>query len=442
MNTPKVSHHGTDRKTAAVVGVLFILGTVPALLSLPLMQDTVSAPDHLTAISTNAGQMIGFTAIKFFMGIACAGIGLALYPILKKYNQGLAIGSAGFRLIEGMTSVVGALLYVFLLALSQEFVKAGAPASSYFQTADAVINAGIGWFRDVAMLLTFGIGALMYYVVFYQYRLVPRWLSVWGLVGITLTIISAVLVMFNVIAPFSTIQVIFQMPILPQELVLAVWLIAKGFNPSALEGVFEPVLTGADYLTSLSANANQVTAGALLYIIGYFASAGIAVVMYPVLKKWNAGLALGSVVFRTIEAAFYMVGLVCLLSLLTLGQQFTTAGAADRTSLQAIGGSLVSVGDHAGLLAVFAFCLGAFMYYYLFFQSRLIPRWLSGFGIVAIILMTAACVLSLFSGNRITSYIPLAFPIFLQEMVLAVWLIARGFNPSAVASASAKVDMK
>jgi hypothetical protein len=78
------------------------------------------------------------------------------------------------------------------------------------------------------------------------------------------------------------------------------------------------------------------------------------------------------------------------------------------------------------------------MYYYLFFQSRLIPRWLSGFGIVAIILMMAACVLSLFSGNRITSYIPLEFPIFLQEMVLAVWLIVKGFNPSAFASGAAK----
>ena len=133
-----------------------------------------------------------------------------------------------------------------------------------------------------------------------------------------------------------------------------------------------------------------------------------------------------------------MVGLVSLLSLLTLGQQFTTAGAADRTSLQAIGNLLVSVRDHAALLAVFAFCLGAFMYYYLFFQSRLIPRWLSGFGIVAIILMMAACVLSLFSGNRITSYIPLAAPIALQEMVLAVWLIVKGFNPSAIASLSAK----
>jgi hypothetical protein len=199
-----------------------------------------------------------------------------------------------------------------------------------------------------------------------------------------------------------------------------------------------PDLTGTDYLTRVSAHPDQVAAGVLLSIIAYFACAGTAVVMYPVLKKWNAGLALGSVVFRTIETAFYMVTVVSLMSLVTLGQQFTTAGAAEHTSLQVIGNLLVSVRDNAGLLAVFAFCLGAFMYYYLFFQSRLIPRWLSGFGIVAIILMMVACVLALFSGNRITSYIPLAAPIFLQEMVMAVWLIVKGFNPSVSASLSSK----
>ena len=198
-----------------------------------------------------------------------------------------------------------------------------------------------------------------------------------------------------------------------------------------------PVLTGTDYLTRFSAHPNQVAAGALVYLVSFFASGSIAIAMYPVMKGSNAGLALGSVVFRALEAVFYIVGVVSLLSLLTLGQQFTTAGAADRTSLQAIGNLLVSVRDHAALVAVFAFCLGAFMYYYLFFQSRLIPRWLSGFGIVAIILMMAACVLALFSGNLITSYIPMAAPIAVQEMVLAVWLIVKGFNQSAIASRSA-----
>ena len=127
-----------------------------------------------------------------------------------------------------------------------------------------------------------------------------------------------------------------------------------------------PDLTGTDYLTRVSAHPIQAAAGVLLSIIGYLACAGIAVVMYPVLKKWNAGMALGSVVFRTIETVFYMVGLMSLMSLLTLGQQFTTAAAADRTSLQAIGNLLESIRDHAALLAVFAFCLGAFMYYFLY----------------------------------------------------------------------------
>ena len=197
-------------------------------------------------------------------------------------------------------------------------------------------------------------------------------------------------------------------------------------------------LTGTDTLTRFSVQPNQAAGGVLLWIIGYFSCAGIAIAMYPVLKEQNAGLALGSVIFRTLEAAFYMIGVVSLLSLLTLGQQFGAVGAADRTSLQAIGNLLVSVRDHAALVAVFAFCVGAFMYYYLFFQSRLIPRWLSGFGIVAILSMTVACVLALFSGNRITSYITLAAPIAVQEIILGVWLIGKGFNPSAVASLSAK----
>ena len=200
-----------------------------------------------------------------------------------------------------------------------------------------------------------------------------------------------------------------------------------------------PDLSATDYLTRFSANTNLVAAGALAYLVSAFASGGIAIAMYPVLKGSNAGLALGSVVFRTLEAAFYMVEVVCLLSLLTLSQQFIAAGAAGRPSLQAIGDLLVSVRHQAGLVAVFAFCVGAFMYYYLFFQSRLIPRWLSGFGIVAILLMAAACGLSLFSSNRITSYIPLAAPIALQEMVLAVWLIVKGFNAPAGAALSAKI---
>jgi hypothetical protein len=203
----------------------------------------------------------------------------------------------------------------------------------------------------------------------------------------------------------------------------------------------DPILAGTDYLNKVSANANKVAVGALLYLIAAFTSVGIAIALYPVLKEWNAGLAIGSVVFRTVEAVFYMVAVVSLLSVLTLSRQFTIAGTADRSSLQAVGGVLLSLRDHASLAAVFAFSLGACMYYTVFFQSRLIPRWLSGWGIVATVLMLTACVLSLFSDNAITGYTLLVLPIALQEMVLAVWLIAKGFSPSAIASGSAKTDL-
>lgn len=196
-----------------------------------------------------------------------------------------------------------------------------------------------------------------------------------------------------------------------------------------------PVVTGADYLTQVSANANRVAASALLYLIAAFASAGIAVSLYPVLSRTNAGLALGSVVFRTLEAALYLVPVVSLLGLVTLGQQLTTTGSADQASLSAVGGVLVSLRDHGTVAAVFAFSLGAGLYYLAFFQSRLIPRWLSGWGIVAVGLMAAACVSSLFTGSPVTGYALLVFPIFLQEMVLAVWLIVKGFSSTATAPA-------
>jgi hypothetical protein len=136
----------------------------------------------------------------------------------------------------------------------------------------------------------------------------------------------------------------------------------------------------------------------------------------------------------------YIAAVVSLLSLLTVSKQIANSGAADRASLQAVGNALLSLNEHATLAAVFAFSLGALMYYYLFFQSRLIPRWLSGWGIAASILMGAGCVLSLFSDNPVTGYALLIIPIAVQEMVLAVWLIVKGFSSAALQSRTASQD--
>ncbi|HWA17430.1 MAG TPA: DUF4386 domain-containing protein [Devosia sp.] len=188
-----------------------------------------------------------------------------------------------------------------------------------------------------------------------------------------------------------------------------------------------PSLSGADYLAGIDTNANRMVAGVALLLVAALSSAGIAVAMHPVMKRWGASLALASVVFRAMEGVLYIVAATFLLSLLSLSHQFVLAGA-DRATLEAIGDTLRSGREHAGLVAVICFCLGAFSYYVLFFQSRLVPRWLSGFGILAIVMMFVACILALLSDSPITGYVFLLFPILVQEMVLAVWLILRGFN--------------
>jgi len=151
--------------------------------------------------------------------------------------------------------------------------------------------------------------------------------------------------------------------------------------------------------TGVANHPHRLAAAALLYLIAAATSVGIALALYPVLKKVNAALALGSVVFRTIEAVFYTAAVVNLLSILTLGQQLATAPADNRAPIQAIADSLLSIGDHSSLAAVFAFTLGALMYYTLFYRARLVPRWLSGWGAAAALLMLTACLLALFSNS-------------------------------------------
>ena len=204
---------------------------------------------------------------------------------------------------------------------------------------------------------------------------------------------------------------------------------AASLLSSAVE---KPFLTRTDYLTRLSENANLVSAGGLLEIIAAGTSVGIAIALYPVLKRWSAGMALGAVVFRTVEAVMYTASAVSLLSLLTVGQLFARAATADHASVQAIGDALLAVRQESVLAGVFAFAVGALMYYVVFYRSRLRPRWLSGWGIAGVLLMLVACLSALFTRNPVTSFTILILPIAVQEMVLAIWLIAKGFSSSAL----------
>jgi hypothetical protein len=200
----------------------------------------------------------------------------------------------------------------------------------------------------------------------------------------------------------------------------------------------EPILGGSDYLTKASENENQVIIGTLFVLIDSVAVAGIAIVIYPILKKHNETLALGYVGARIAEGVLFIVNVITILTLLTLSKEFMKAGAPDASYYQTLGVILLAAGDWAFLLGFgLAFTLSALILNYLLYKSKLVPRWLSGWGFVGAALLWVYYLLQFFSINQEILFLPIA----VQEMVFAVWLIVKGFNSSAIASKSAKTDI-
>jgi len=199
--------------------------------------------------------------------------------------------------------------------------------------------------------------------------------------------------------------------------------------------LLDPILEGVGFLVGIAANQNRVAAGALLGLVAYFTSASIAIALYPVLRRYSEGLALGSVGLRIIEGVLYSIGAIAVLSLLTLVRR-AEADAPALASLESAGELLLSVRSCAGMAGTLAFYPAGLLYYIVLYRSRLIPRCLSAWGIVAVAMGFTATVLVIFHIIQPMSapQIVLNFPIFLQEMVLAIWLIAKGFSPSGIAS--------
>ncbi|OEU42188.1 hypothetical protein BGV40_10815 [Methanosarcina sp. Ant1] len=218
----------TNRKTAIIVGALFIIGTVGLALSAVLVGSILDDPDYLIEFSTNENRIIIGALLVLISGFALAMVPVMMFPIFKKYNEALALGAVVFRgALEAVIYIAVAISWLLLLTVSQEYVKAGVPDASHFQTLGTLLLKASDQIASI-LDIVFSLGALMIYYLFYQSKLIPRWLSVWGLIGAILYLATGLFAMFSV--DFGILLA----PLALQEMVLAVWLIVKGFNPSAI----------------------------------------------------------------------------------------------------------------------------------------------------------------------------------------------------------------
>jgi hypothetical protein len=200
----------------------------------------------------------------------------------------------------------------------------------------------------------------------------------------------------------------------------------------------QPVANAKDYLAAVAAYENQVIFGALFILTMGLALAMVPVVLFPLLKKFNEVLALSYVVFRgTLETVTYLAIAVCWLLMPLLAQRY--AETPDAFAFQNLGSILLQIQDAVNLILIIIFSMGALILYYLLYTSRLIPRWISVWGFIAILLHLSTSFLDMFGFMTVSmsgATFVLNFPIFLQEMVMAVWLIVKGFNISAFATES------
>jgi len=211
--------------------------------------------------------------------------------------------------------------------------------ASNFQTSGALLLALKDW-TSVLENFPYGIGALMFNYTLYQSKLIPRWLSIWGLIGATLLLAMGLLRMFGQSVTVRERAVFLAIPIILNELVLAGWLIVKGFNSStiastivgvliitslassALSGFFLGSTTDPDYLTAVSANENKVLIGVFFMVTLTASVVAIPIMMFPILKMHNESLALMYVGARIFEGIADAVIAISYLLLLTLSREF------------------------------------------------------------------------------------------------------------------------
>jgi hypothetical protein len=219
----------TSRKTARIVSVLFIIATVAYSIGISLIDSLMDAPVDLINVSANENQVIIGALLVLIDAVAVVGIGVMMFPVLRKHNEALALGYVAARVVESVLFVVSVITVLTLLTLSQELVQAGASAASHSQALGTVLRAAGDWATLLGLGLAFALSALILNFVLYQSELVPRWLSGWGLVGAALVFANYLLQSFSI----DPVEVLFY-PIALQEMVFAVWLIVKGFNSSAI----------------------------------------------------------------------------------------------------------------------------------------------------------------------------------------------------------------
>jgi len=213
---------------ATKAGILYLTGTVAGVLSKVVGAPVSDASAPLAAASQHSGAVVTSALLVLVMGLSLAFVPIVLFPVLRRVDEVLAVGYLIVRgALETVCYVLLAIGWLLLVPLG-DVMSAGAGTASPagVRLGNLVVDSDA---TTAVLTLLFGIGVVIFYSLLYRSRIVPRWITLWGLIAIPLYVAPDV---YGVIGATLPAQDLMQMPLALQEMVLAVWMIARGFRPA------------------------------------------------------------------------------------------------------------------------------------------------------------------------------------------------------------------
>ncbi len=231
--------------TARLTGVLFIVATGAAIVGDQLVRPIRDDADYLSTFASHETRVILSVVSELVLAGAVISIAALLFPYLKRQHEGLAVGYVGARIIEGAIIILGGISSLLLLTLSRDFLAGDSSETATFEPSGTLLLETREWTDALGTATVFGISALILYGLMYRSELVPRWLSGWGFVAAVLVVVAGIRGLYGH-SPSSALSVVLTLPIGVQEMVLAVWLIVRGFTtPTTATGPPMPDATNA-----------------------------------------------------------------------------------------------------------------------------------------------------------------------------------------------------
>jgi Domain of unknown function (DUF4386) len=224
----------STRRTAIVAGVFFLITEVTAIAGVLLYGSVLGTPDFIVSTTADDTGVRAGAFLEVLLAIAVVGTAVTLYPIVKRQNEGMALGHVAGRLIEATIIAVGAISLLAVMTMRDHVAGTTGAESAAAVTVGQSLVAIHDWTFVFGPKLALGVNTVLLAYLMYRSRLVPRAIAVLGLVGGSLIFASGTAVLFRLYEDLSIPGVAAAAPVLAWELSVATWMIVKGFKPSPI----------------------------------------------------------------------------------------------------------------------------------------------------------------------------------------------------------------